>query len=160
AKDQIGYRKSEEKIHLVMAHSIQPDGSLQDVAANAAFIQTPQAEGDQSLYTDFGELVLLYPNVKPGTIAESIVVIEQPTPRIEGQFARVLGLAWYWPQLRERDVVDPPASLAARLKITPLGQGTPAVQRDEQGGRVRLAWQRDDIPASQWEPNHAPSTEV
>ena len=40
------YRKNSQKIHLVLAQTIQPDGRRQPVAANGAFLQSPQRDAD------------------------------------------------------------------------------------------------------------------
>ena len=161
AKQVIPFRKSSQKVHLVLARSVLPDGTSQSVSPTATFIQSPQYEGDASLYSDSGELVILYPSVRAGTARESIVVIDETASRMPGEFAGELYFASWWPQMKIRHVVELEGRIAGRLSITPLGTGTPAPQREEiVGGGVRFTWQRDRVPKTDWEPQRAPIDQV
>jgi len=161
ARDTYDFRKGTQKIHLLRARSIQADGTAQEVAQNAAFIQTPQREADISLYSDSAELVVLYPNVKPGTLTEAIVLTEEDAFRIPGHFTARLPFAFYWPRVWLRHVVELPDEQALRLRMIRLGTGVPEPrERHVRPGRTRYTWEKQDIPRLRWEPNVAPTRQI
>lgn len=154
------FRKSDQKVHLLLARSIQPDGTSQNVAANAAFIQSPQDEGDGS-FSDYAQLSVVFPSVRPNTACESIIVLEEPKPRMAGEFTAVLEFGTFWPEARVRHVVEMEGAVADRLVVSPLGSGVPAPKREAAGkGVVRMTWQADDVAKSRWEPERAPFEQV
>jgi tetratricopeptide (TPR) repeat protein/transglutaminase-like putative cysteine protease len=160
AKDVFPYRKSEQKIHLVLAQSVQPDGSSQEVSPNAVLTQTPQSDADASLYSDYAELVVIYPNVRANTVCESIVVIEDQVARIPGEYTGTLRFVMGLPQVRLRHVLAIAPGLASRLTITPLGE-TPVPLRQTSGdGTVRLTWESQHVAEFENEPQHAPVDQV
>jgi len=159
--DVESYRKTDQRIHLVLAHSIQPDGTRQPVAANGAFLQSPQREADASLYSDTGELVVIFPNVKPGTITESIIVIEDREPRIPNEYTGVVSLDNGWAIATQRHVLEMDEALAKRLRLTPLGAETPVPTKvTPRAGQVRYTWERRHVPRAFWEPERAPASQV
>ena len=151
------FRRSTQKAHLVLARTILPDGRIQNVKPEATFLQTPQRDADDALYDDSSELVVIFPSVKAGSITEWIVVTEEITPRIPGQFTTYVGFDLGWPAHLMRCVVELPNELAARLKETVVGRGTPDPRREAiNDGRTRLTWERESAPASRDEPIRAP----
>lgn len=161
ATDTWTYRKSEERIHLVLARTLEPDGTRTPVQPNAALIQSPQKEGGAMLYSDRQELHLIFPRVKAGTVTESIVVIEELAPRIPGEFTGIVWLSPGWAVARLREVVELPEALAARLRIQPLGTGVPAVEKSApRAGRRRFVWETGSLPAGVSEPKRAPADQV
>lgn len=157
SKDIHTFHKSDQKIHLVLARTIQPDGTSQPVSADGVFIQSPQDEAEYSLYSDMAELVVIFPNVKPRTAIESITVVEDLEARIQGEYTGMAYFGASWPQVKDRTVVDLPGAFASRLTIATLGQGVPEVKRESpSAGRVRLTWVAEKTPAAPWEPGQAP----
>ncbi|HSI63048.1 MAG TPA: DUF3857 domain-containing protein, partial [Candidatus Saccharimonadia bacterium] len=151
------YVRNRQKIHLALARTIQPDGTRQEVKPDASFLQSPQREADEALYHDTGELVIIFPNVKPGSVVEWIEVVEEHTPRVPGHFQTTFGFQWGWPVYRLRNTVDLPEDWAKRLTITPLGKGVPEAQPPvTKDGRTRLVWERQNVGASRSEPDRAP----
>lgn len=156
-RDVTGYRLSTQTPHLVLARSIQPDGRRQEVRPDARFLQTPQREADYDLYNDSGELVLIFPNVKPGTITESIVVLEESRPRIPGHYTSYFGFQFGWPASRMRGIADMPGDYAARVTATPLGRGVPEVRKEMlPQGRQRWTWEVTRTQPSEDEEAGAP----
>lgn len=151
------YTRNRHKIHLALARTIQPDGTRQDVKPSASFLQSPQREADESLYHDTGELVIVFPNVKAGSIVEWTHIIEEHTPRIPGHLQTTFGFQWGWPVHRLRQALDLPDAWAKRLKITSVGKGVPEpnppIQKD---GRTFMVWERQNVEAARQEPNPAP----
>jgi hypothetical protein len=161
AREVCSYRKAYQKVHLALARSITSDNQSQPVDRRSAFLQSPQHEAENSVYSDNGELVIIFPQVKPGTITESVIVIEDHTPRMADEFTAQLTLDSWWPQVRVRNIVELPEVLARRLRITPRGQGVPVPQREAaDGNRVRWTWLGASVPATQWEPERAPSDQI
>jgi transglutaminase-like putative cysteine protease/tetratricopeptide (TPR) repeat protein len=153
------YRRLEQRIHVVLARVHQPDNTTQDVAPNAVFLQTPQRSADDAIYSDNGELVVIYPNVKPGTVTESIVVIEDHTPRIANEFTRLLHFSGWWPQASIRQVLLMEPSIAKRLRITSVGHNGPNHEQPvSHGDWMRWDWTRANVPKTVWEPNRAPAS--
>jgi tetratricopeptide (TPR) repeat protein/transglutaminase-like putative cysteine protease len=151
------FRRSTQKTHLVLARTILPDGRVQNVKPEATFLQTPQRDADDALYDDSSELVIIFPSVKVGSITEWIVVTEEKTPRIPGQFTTFVGFNLGWPVHLMRCMVEMPDDLAARLKSTVVGRGTPDPRRETiDEGRTRLTWEAQSLPASHEEPIRAP----
>ena len=156
-----GFHTSRQKFSVVMARTIQPDGKKQNVQPDAMFLQTPQREADQSLYQDNSESVIVFPNVKPGSVTESITVIEDIKPRIPGQFTSYVGLSLGWHAHTMRCLVELPKDFAERLIISSLGSGVPEPQRETlKNGRVRIEWLRHDTPMMHGEPGRAPFTQT
>ena len=154
------FLKDLQKPHLILARTIRPDGSREDVAPQAAFIQTPQYLADQRIFTDVGELVVVFPDVKPGNIVESIIVVEQREPRIPGHFSGVFSFATYWPTALLNTVVDLPRATAEQLHISELGTGVPAMQRiSPNENRERLVWSDTDRKRVHWEIGREPSSQ-
>ena len=147
AKLTRAFRKSNQKMFLVSACSIQPGGEVQQVADQAAFFQATQRESDVSLYSDYTELTVLFPSMRSGTIREMVIVIEDQTSIVPGEFTGVLAMAGPAPIGRMRNLIELEEPLARRLKITDLGQ-TPAPARQAlDKGRLRLTWSADHVPA-------------
>lgn len=160
-RDVTGYRLSTQKPHLVLAHSIQPDGRRQEVRPEARFLQTPQREADYDLYNDSGELVLIFPNVKPGTITESIVVLEESRQRIPGHYTSYFGFQFGWPAHLMRAIADMPGDYAARLTTTPLGRGVPEARKETLAkGRQRWTWEATRTRPTENEEARAPFDQV
>lgn len=151
------YRLSSQSPHLALARSIQPDGRRQDVRPEACFLQTPQREADYDLYNDSGEMVIIFSNVKPGTVTEFITVIEEKKPRIPGHYTSYHGFRFGWPVRFMRAITDLPADYAKRLTLTPLGAGVPQPEiKTLAKGRQRWTWQMERTPPSFGEPGRAP----
>lgn len=156
----VGFRKTEQKLHLVEAYTRQADGSIMPIGADAAFVKEPDKDSDASLYTDVAELVLVFPGVKPGATVHYTVVLEEPQTRIPGELTSTLYRAGYYPYGTIREVVDLPESWSNRLKVSHVG-GTPppATRSVPQPGRVQHEWRFHRVPALSWEPRGVPLTQ-
>jgi|UniRef100_UPI003783BACA hypothetical protein len=152
-----GYRLSTQTPHLLLARSIQPDGRRQDVRPDARFLQTPQREADSDLYNDSGEVVIIFPNVKPGTLTEYTLIIEESRPRIHGHYTTDFGFRFGWPARVIRSIAEMPSGYATRLRLTPLGSGVPEAKTAVQpNGRHRWTWEAENTPYIDAEPSRAP----
>ncbi len=142
--DTQSFRSATQKIHLALARTISADGNTTPVRKNAVLIQSPQMSADQSLFSDTQELRIIYPKIKPGTMTESIIVIEEKTMRVPGEFMTSASWAAGWPQGRRRLLIDAPEDLGSRLRFSALGSGTPEPRRSETAeGRLRFELSRD-----------------
>jgi len=161
AEEIHGYRKANQKIHLILAQTILPDGKRMPVRPGAAILQSPQRQADDSLYDDHGELRLIFPNVKSGAVTESIVLIEESRFRIPGEFTASYPWAAGWPIGKLRRVLEMPSALADRLKISVIGHGVPEVEKQQIArGRTRLVWESGNVRALRNEPNRPPTEQV
>ncbi len=157
AEDLFNYRKTNQKIYLVEAQTILPDGRRMPVRPEAAILQSPQRQADYALYDDQGELRLIFPDVKPGSITEAIVLIEESRFRVPGEFTAAFSWAYGWPIQRLRRIIEGPKALTARLKRTVTGLGVPEPEVQELApDRVRQTWQSENIHATTYEKERAP----
>ncbi len=161
AEDVFSYRKKEQKFYLVRAETIQPDGSASPVRPDAVLLQSPQRQAQYALYDDLAEVRVIYPGVKPGSVTHAIVVIEDLSVKMPGEYMQTFTWPRAWPMGRQHYAVDLPAALVSRLQVNPLGAGLPTLTRETlPGDRVRLTWTRDQLPAERPEPYAAPSDQV
>jgi hypothetical protein len=161
ADDVYTYRRKEQAFHLVLAETIQPDGSVMPVKPNAVLLQSPQRQADYALYDDLAEVKIIYPNVKPGSLTHTIAITQDLTTRMPGEYTQRHVWGGSWPTVLERMVVTMPAPLAARLRINALGSDQPDAARETlPDGLVRLNWRRENIPARRYEVHRAPSAQV
>jgi transglutaminase-like putative cysteine protease len=158
--DTIDFKKKEERIFLVAAESVQPDGTRQTVNPNALLLQTPQRQADESLYDDTEELKVIYPNVKPGTITHLIYAVEQRAARIPGRLCEQYSWGWVWPVAFSEYAVDLPDALAPRLNIQTVGQGVPSCVVQSASGRRVYRWQLRNRSALSNEVDRAPARQV
>ncbi|MBI5543202.1 MAG: DUF3857 domain-containing protein, partial [Deltaproteobacteria bacterium] len=161
ARKMYQFKRSNQRIHLIVAQSIQPDGSRRPLGADAAFLQSPQPEADSGIYSDLGQLVLVFPHVKPQTVTESVVVIEDIEPRIPGEYTGLVVLDTGWSLARQRHVLELSPPLAERLKMVPLGQLVPEPKKEIVAGkRLRVVWEGTRVSRKPYEPSQAPLDQV
>jgi tetratricopeptide (TPR) repeat protein len=161
AEDTHSYRTLDQRIHLVLARTILPDGKELPVANEAAFLESPQSGAADSVYGDRGQLRVIYSGMRPGAIRESIVVVEETAARIPGHFSASMYWAAYWPMRLSRTVVLMPQSVADRLKVTNLGAGVPAPESAPwAAGWRRMTWARERITAQPYEAAAPPATQT
>jgi hypothetical protein len=158
ARNTYDFRSRLQKIHLVMARTLPPGGSWQPVKPEAAFVQSPQENQDASLYSDAAELVVVFPQIRVGSITEQVVLIEEPVFRIPGELTAMLYFAAGWPTDSLRQVVDLPSPMAARLIDTPVGAVPAPRRQDLPSGRSRFEWIAQNLPGDRGEPAMAPAT--
>lgn len=158
--DTFSYRKHQQRIHLVLAETVQPDGTRQPVQANAVLIQSPQRQAEYSLYDDQAEMKIIFPNVKPGSVTHGIVVVEDLVARFPGEFNHNLTWIRQWGTERLRLLLDLPTALAARLKNETLGIALPALSVSEGEGRTRYIWTLDGVRGERSEVYSAPSNQI
>jgi len=157
AREQRSFRSATQKIHLALAQTISPDGTRTPVRDNATLIRSPQRGADQSLYSDAQELVIIFPKVKPGTLTESIIVIDEASMRVPGEFMTSATWASGWPTALKRVLLDLPAGLADRLRFSPLGTGAPTPRRSIPApGRVRFELANTRTPGYLYEIGRPP----
>lgn len=161
AEMQFGYAKDLQTIHLVKARAIQPDGTEHEVRENAAFLSSPQLQAQIGIYDDLGILTVIYPQVKVGTVTESIVVYDMPVPRVPGEFRDIFTIRDFIPQDRVRFAVDLPSELAERVKITTVGPETKRgfeIMPETAEGRTRWVFELENARKLAYEPR-APRAE-
>lgn len=161
ASDTITYRKHDQKFTLVLAETIQPDGSILPVKPNAVILQTPQRQADDALFDDLAEVRIIFPNVKPGSITRAVTIVEDLRARMPGGYSHVIGWGYGWPAAISRNIVDMPEALSRRVRLFPLGAGVPSHAGETQpDGRVRYEWHEKLLPVRKFETRRAPSDQA
>jgi transglutaminase-like putative cysteine protease len=158
--DVFPYRKHQQKIHLVLAETIQADGTRQPVQPNAVLIQSPQRQAEYSLYDDQAELKVIFPNVKPGSVTHGIIVIEDTVARFPGEFNQNFTWSRQWGTERLNFHLDLPTPLAARLKNETVGSALPALTVTAAGDRTVYRWTADAIRGERYEVESPPSNQI
>ena len=147
ADERYNFRTGSERIHLVLARTVRADGTTLPVEEKAAFLKRSEESGD-ALYSDEEELRIVYPEVNPGVLIESIVVREVFRPQVEGEFFHTQ--VWGSPDWarRMRLVVDVPEKIRPRLHWQGIGftLAEPETKTLE-NGRTQLSWQADAVAA-------------
>ncbi len=157
-KDNFRYDEQLTKIHLLQARTVLPDGTIKKVADNAAFLQRGRDSGSSQTYHSDRELVIIYPDIKVGSITESIVIYEDVSPRIEGEFMTGFSFHSGWPTERSISTVDLPDDLGKRLRLHHIGAGVPQLKKSSSTkGRTRWVWEQRKVESSDYEPQRAPS---
>lgn len=150
------FDREHESISLISASTLRPDGTRQELDDRAAFIQSPQHEAENGLYTSNLELNLIFPKILPGAITESIVIIRVDKPVFPGEFVHRVIFSSGWPTFRERVILDLPAADMARLHlIAPAEIPEPQVS-EPAAGRIRKIWQRERTARLDWEESGPP----
>jgi tetratricopeptide (TPR) repeat protein/transglutaminase-like putative cysteine protease len=161
AQDSFSYKKKMQRVRLVSAQTIQPDGRRLKVQSDAVFMKMPQDEADDSVYNDESEMVTVYSDVKVGSITENITVLEDTESRIPNEFSQTYTWNESWPEYRQRWIVNLPKSYADRLTISNIGAGVPDHAAADAGdGRQQLTWEKLNTPADEEMNSDPPSTQV
>lgn len=121
------FRTEDQRVHLVTAHTILPDGKLLPVEDRAVIMESPQSDAGDSLYGDRGQIRVIFSAMKPGVVREVVLVMEEREARIPGHFSTLENWGAYWPVRHARLVLAMPAELESRLRETRLGAGLPPV---------------------------------
>lgn len=161
AEEILTFRRKEQRCYLIKAETIQPDGTTIPVKEGAVLVQSPQRQAQYSLYDDQAEVRIIFPNVKPGSITQVILITEDLRARMPGEFTEMLTWPGTWPKGRIRAVVDLPPELAARLRINFVGTGLPRTNKVIQAdGRVRYTTEGERIPQRRDEVGRAPDWQI
>lgn len=145
-------------IFLVTAATVNSNGERQPLDDRVAFIQTPQREAENGLYTSRQELNLIFPNIVPGSVTEAIVVIREDKPVFPGEFATLHTFSAGWPTVRSRFVADLPSGFAQQVGIFESSPKVPPKVVETEGNRTRWTWTRENIDDTKWEES-APALE-
>jgi transglutaminase-like putative cysteine protease len=159
ARNITAFESHQQKIHLVLARTLPPGGSWQTVRPETIFVQSPQDQAELSIYSDTAELVVVFPQIRTGSVTEQIVLIEEPVFSIPGQLTAMLVFDPGWPTDIARYLVELPAAMAARLADTPIGAAPEARRSAAADGRHLIEWRMTNPPVYDEEPQMAPVSE-
>lgn len=160
ATRRVRFQSHVETVHVVKARTVLPDGTEKTLGPNALFIQKGE-RGSDSIYDDGQDLVLIFPDVKPGAKCELIVVVERTKPSVTGGYSEFMDWNAGWPIGLKRRVVDLPAAWAPRVKVETVGKRpvTPS-ELPAVPGRWRKAWQREALESGSDEPEESPGQQA
>ena len=145
--DVFYFRPETEKIYLLKAETILPDGSRHEVPDEGVLMQTPKSDRGSLIFSGRKQMRLIYPKVAKGSVTHCIVLVEKSESRIPGQFTDRFSWERSWQTHMKRVVLDLPKAERKRLKIVTYGSGVPkAVESEQPGGRSRLEWVRKKLP--------------
>lgn len=150
--DLFSYRPETDKIHLVKAETILPDGTIREVPPEGIMIQAHQQDQDSMIFSGREQLRLVYPQITKGSVTHFIVVLEHESSRIPGHYVDWFSWARSWQEHLKHVVLNVSPEYAARLKYVALGDGIPdPVITELDAGRMRYEWVRKKLPVRKWE---------
>ncbi len=160
AQASFSYKKKAQSAYLVLAQTIKEDGTKFPVKNDAIFLKTSEDDAD-SIYDDEVQLVTIYPSVKPGSITERIVVLEEPEAKIPNEFSELFVWSGGWPEYQQRFQLDLPKKYADRLKITNLGAAAATLTKETlPDDREKLLWELKNEPADQEDDTEASAYQI
>jgi tetratricopeptide (TPR) repeat protein/transglutaminase-like putative cysteine protease len=149
-----------ETVHVALARTVLPDGTEKLLAPNAIFLQKGE-RGSGSVYDDGQDLVLVFPDVKPGVFCEVVIVYERSKPAVAGGHSEFVDWTAGWPIGIKRRVIDLPADWEKRLTVKSLGNATAtATAMEAPAGRWRRSWRAESINSSWSEISEAPEMQT
>jgi hypothetical protein len=125
AEDTHDFRTDDQKLHLVLARTILPDGKEIPVDDRGVIMESAQNDSGSSVYGDRGQMRIIFSAMKPGIVREVITCYEETQVRITGHFTAREFMTAYWPVRHSRFVLVMPETVASRVKETRLGTGYP-----------------------------------
>lgn len=156
ANDRFRFHSRKETVHLALARTVLADGTEKSLGPNAVFLQKGE-RGSDSVYDDGQDLVVIFPDVKPGVMCEVVVVYEHTEPSVKGGYGELIGWDAGWPVGERRRLLDFPAGWKNRLRTVHIGKPvTTATEPSAPADRLRLEWKLADIDGSRYEPGRAP----
>ena len=159
--DIFSYRPETDKIYLICAETILPDGSVRSVPPEGAMIQAPQSDEDSMIFSGRKQLRIIYPQVSEGSVTHCIVLKEHESSRIPGKYMDQFAWGRSWQMHLKRAVVSLPKSYASKLNAVVLGDGIPAPKQTvSEDGRVRYEWVQKKLPVRKWEYLDGPVTQT
>ena len=161
ADDITQFHKKDQRVYLLLAETIQPDGSRLPVKTEAVFVQSPQRQAEYSLYDDQSELKVIFPNVKPGSVSHLIVVIEDLVARMPGEFSQSRQWKGSWALGLDRNRIVLPPEMASRLKVNTVGSGVPTpIIENQADGQVAYTWKMEKQAGSPYEIDAPPGNQI
>lgn len=161
ADETFVYRRKEQQFYVLQAETIQSDGTVQSVKADAILVNSPQRQAEFALYDDLIEVRVIFPNVKAGCITHIVVITEDLKARMPGEFAEAIEWSGTWPRGRIHFVTDVSGKLAKRMRVQTVGTEVPPMRREElPGGHVRYSFEKTGIAPLADENGSAPAEQV
>ncbi|MDF7800888.1 DUF3857 and transglutaminase domain-containing protein [Pontiellaceae bacterium B1224] len=145
--DTYFFRPEKEKIYLIAAETILPDGSVCEVPNEGIMIQTPEKERSSMIFTGRKQIRLIYPQVTAGSVMRYVLLIERDSFRIPGEYTDRYTWERNWQTHVKRVVLNLPASYQQKLQVVTYGDGVPEPEMKElENDRTRYEWVREKLP--------------
>ena len=121
-----------------------------------------EAEADRDgLHVDEGILTIVFPEVRPGSITESIIVEERYAPIIPNHHFSGFILRSPGPARKRRIVLELPTEMESTFVWKTIGASLPPPRRQEVDNQlVRFTWESGAIPPWDYEPGGAPPSQI
>jgi len=160
SRERFAFYSDRQKIHLIAAQTIDPDGKVAKVPEEGIFVQKSNGDDGSRIYDDREDLVLVYPNVKVGSIVEAIVVREDTVTNTENEFEWVTTWAPGWPVVKKQRLIGMPPAMAKRVKVIPVGKGSPKAVITEEDGLHWYRFVQKQASGGSYERNRPPSSQI
>jgi len=132
-----------------------------EASKDGIFLQRPEGNRASSIYDDREDLVVIYSDVKVGSLVEVVVLREELEPRVTGEVSGVM--SWGksgWPTVQRRKVVGVDAEMNQRLKILPIGKAVPTAKISQAKGLTWYDWTARDLASRPYEVNRPSSLQT
>jgi len=159
-EERFTFSSKRQKMHLIRARTISPEGKVTEASKDGIFLQRPEGDRASSIYDDSEDLVVIYSDVKVGSLVEIVVLREEMEPRVAGEASGVMG--WGnsgWPTGQRRRVVGVGAEMNERFQIVPIGKGVPVAKVSQAKELTWYDWSVRDLQSRPYETNRAPSSQ-
>jgi transglutaminase-like putative cysteine protease len=153
-RDLVSFYPKSQRLELVEAYVIRPDGTRIDVPESARFTRPSAASQDTPGFTGSETTTVLFPQLEVGSRTHVVWRLTQVTPSVLGFNVAVRPLL-EWPTRHMGVTITAPADLALRF----AERGGFAVAEQVSDGRRRITASIDDVAAQQREPEMVASSD-
>lgn len=146
-RDMVTFYPKSQRLELVEAYVLRPDGTRIDVPESARFTRPSAASQETPGFTGSETTTVLFPRLEVGSRTHVLWRLTQTKPSVLGFNVAVRPLL-EWPTRHMTLTINAPADLALRF----AGRGGFAVAEQVNDRRRRITASLDDVAAEQREP--------
>ncbi len=140
---KVEYYPDLEKVHIVRARTILPDGSIIPVGKEGVFLEQVDFESDTS-FSDQKRIRIVFPKTDLGAIIE-VVVVREMKPRIPRQWSYQALWKGLSPVRSKKVVVEIPDKLEGKLAWELPGADVKPAKEALADGILRFTWAEEQI---------------
>ncbi|MFH0910346.1 MAG: DUF3857 domain-containing protein [Planctomycetota bacterium] len=159
ALDGIGLDPDRERVEILAARVIQPDGSILSAEVSDETAGFPQAEA--SIYNRYQMKRVQFPQLRPGSVVDMHYVKEATGENLYGdEFEDLFFFGSDNPTLRFQYVLDTPVEREVTVRTFGEKEAGVRLSSETAGGRLVRRWEAENIPGLEMEPDMPPFMEV
>lgn len=160
-QDQFPFSAENQTVHVVRAQTTSPDGKTTEASKDGIFRKRPDGDREAAIYSDREDLVIIYSDVKVGSLVEVVVLREGLKPRVEGESSGFRPLAsGTWPVGRLRHLVGLGEKMKKRFRSGAVGKGVPRAKISKIDDLTWHEWSVANLKALPFEVNRAPVSQI